>query len=186
MGPPRTVLLRNAAGSLMVLAVLLAVAAGLPALNRILPDGLAVDAGPYGVGAGVTLLPPPGAQLDAARTRPGPERGIAMFTLDGVRYVVVVDRFGGSLPDAAERLRRKITQTAGYQLTDAEQPTATAAGVVGTRGTYTSPDRRGGYAVFIAHGLVVELTVSGPEVQITRIAGAIDASIASVTFQAPR
>ena len=183
MGSPRTVLLRNAVGSLTVLGVLLAIAAGLPALNRALPGGLIMGPEPYAVGAGVTVRPPSGAQLDVSRTRPGSDRGTALFTVDGVRYVVVVDRYAGSLPEAAERLRRKITQTAGYQVTDAERPTATAAGVAGMRGTYTSPERRGGYAVFVARGLVVELTVSGPDVQVSRVAAAIDHSISSVTFR---
>jgi hypothetical protein len=182
MASPRTVLLRNAAGSLTVLGVVLAVAAGLPALNRLLPGGLALGPEPYLVGAGVRVRPPAGAQLDVGRTRPGTDRGTALFTVDGVRYVVVVDRYSGSLPDAAQRLRHKITQTAGYQVTDGELPVRTAEGVPGTRGGYTSPDRRGGYAVFVARGLVVEVTASGSELQASRVAAAIDHSIASVTF----
>lgn len=186
MASPRTVLLRNAAGSLAVLGVVLAIAAGLPALNRALPGGLPVGPEPYAVGAGVRFRPPDGAQLDAGRSRPGDERGTALFTVEGVRCVVVVDRYSGSLDEAADRLRRKITQTAGYQVTDVELDIRTAAGVAGRRGSYTSPDRRGGYAVFVADGLVVEVTVSGPELQVNRVAAAIDDSIASVTFGAGR
>lgn len=178
-------MLRNAAGSVTVLGVILVIALGLPGINAKIPGDRALGQEPYEVGAGVTVVPPPGAHLDVTRTRPGDDRGTALFTVDGVRLVVVVDRFDGTLDEATQRLRRKITQTTGYQVTDTEHPVVTTQGVAGVQGTYTSPDRRGGYAVVVADGIAVELTVSGPELQITRVVDAVGDSITSVRFRDP-
>jgi hypothetical protein len=93
---------RNLAGSLAILATLGGVAYGLPAVDRALPADRPVASGePYVVGGGVTVMPPPNSMIDVTKTRPGVDRGTALFILDSVRYVIVVVPFHGTLEEAA-------------------------------------------------------------------------------------
>ncbi|HYN96432.1 MAG TPA: hypothetical protein VES42_21535 [Pilimelia sp.] len=183
MGEVRSRLLGNLLGSLAVLAVAAAVAIGLPALDRALPAARPVTHGqPYGIGAGVTVVPPAGALLDVTKTRPGPRRGTALFLLGSVRYAVVVGPFTGSLPEAAARLRHKITATRGCQVTGTERPVTTGAGVGGRAGGYAAPGRAGRYSVFLVRGLAVEVTVSGTQADLRGALGRVEASTASLAF----
>src|SRR5215468_787424 len=100
-------LLREALCSLGVLAVVGTIAFGLPAIDRAVPDTRAVPAGqPYGVGGGITVIPPPGARLDVTRTRPRSDRGSVLFVLGEVRYAVLVLPYSGGLEAEGARLRR--------------------------------------------------------------------------------
>lgn len=162
MATARHRLAHNLLASLAILGAVAAIAVGLPALDRALPADRPVRAGvPYPVGAGVTVVPPPAAMLDVTKTRPGPDGGTALFVLDTIRYAIVVGPFSGTLDAAAERLRRKIAENRGYQITGAERPVTTAQGVHGRQGGYTAPGRAGRYAVFVVDELAIEVTVSG-------------------------
>ncbi|HEX8631220.1 MAG TPA: hypothetical protein VF755_23930, partial [Catenuloplanes sp.] len=155
-------LLWNFLGSLSVVLAVGGLAFGLPAIDRLIPAQRPVDSGQaFLVGGGVTVRPPEGAALDLTRTRRGADRGSAMFVLDTVRYAIVVAPFVGSLPAAAARLRARITDSHGYQVTGTESPVTTAGGLVGLQGGYTAPGRGGRYAVFLVGGLAIEVTVSG-------------------------
>jgi hypothetical protein len=184
MRVPRRRLLRNAAGGAGVLAVVLVLALGLPALDSVLPAERTVAAGPYEVGAGVTVVPPPGALVDVTNTRPGPDRGAALFLIGGVRYVIVVTPFTGDLGSAAERLRRKITGVRGHQVAGAESATATRSGLPGLQGGYAAPGRGGRYAVFSAPNLAIEVTVAGSDADLRRTIAAIEASTRSIDYRA--
>ena len=187
MGPARPGLVRNALGSLAVLAVVAFIAFGLPLLDRALPANRPVAGDtPYSVGAGVALVPPARANLDLTRTRPDDERGTALFVVGAVRLSVVVLPFRGDLPEAAERLRRKITNTAGYQVTGGERGLTTATGLIGRRGTYSSPGRLGEYGVLVHDGVVVEVTASGPEDQLRSFAPSLEGAISSITVGGSR
>jgi hypothetical protein len=174
-------LLRNLASSVAVLAVILFVAFGLPAINRMVPAGNNQIGGrAYGVGAGVTVVPPPDARIDPASTRPGSDRGSVLFLLGPVRYVIVVTPFSGTVEQAADKLRNKITGTRGYQVTDGEHPYATAGGLTGIQGCYSAPGRLGRYAVLLSDGRSIEVTVSGTEGELAAQMSSIEASIASI------
>jgi hypothetical protein len=169
--------LTNLLGALGVVAVLAGLAFGLPALDRTLPSERPVRAGqPYPVGAGVTVVPPPGATVDLSRTRPGDGEGNALFRLGPVQYAIAVRPFDGDLAAAADRLRQRITGTGGYQVTGAQLAVNTATGLAGLQGGYTAPGRGGRYAVFVVDGLTIEVTVSGAELDLGRTLPAIDAS----------
>ncbi|BCB80768.1 hypothetical protein GCM10022251_00930 [Phytohabitans flavus] len=178
----RVRLLQNAAASLCILLVLVAIAVGLPAIDRSLPAEQAVPPHePYEVGAGVTVVPPAGAALDVTRTRPTARQGTALFVLGRVRYVIVVAPFDGELEGAVDRLRRKVINADG-QL-DAGLPALTGTGLVGHEGAYTTPDRAGRYAVFLAPDVSIEVTVSGTETELAETEQVIEASIATITYQ---
>jgi hypothetical protein len=177
----------NLAATATMLAVLAGLAFGLPALDRSITDERPVPPNrPLPVGAGVTVVPPPGATVDITRYKPGSNDGSVLFLLGPVRYLIVVEPFDGDLPAAADRLRRKITGRAGYQVVGTELGAITAAGIAGTQGGYAAPGRGGRYAVFLADGLVIEVTVSGDDLALTRTLPVVQASTDSIRHQVRR
>jgi hypothetical protein len=187
MGSAPAVSLRNAWGSLAVLAAVVVIAFGLPLIDRALPSARAVAAGrPYDVGANVSVVPPGGASVDVTGTRPGADRGTALFLVGGVRLVVVVSPYTGTLNAAATRLGARITHSTGFQVAGPAQQIRSTQGVAGLRGGYSSPGRLGQYAVFVADNRAVELTASGPESELRSESTALTASVQTVQFGAAR
>jgi hypothetical protein len=169
--------LTNLLGALSVVATLGGLAFGLPAIDRSLPSERAVPVGePYAIGAGVTIVPPPGAVLDVTGTRPGDAEGTALFRVGPVRYLIAVRPFRGDLAAAATRLRKRIVDTTGYQVTGVQLAVSTAAGLSGLQGGYTAPGRGGRYAVFVANGLTIEVTISGNDLDLGRTLAQLEAS----------
>lgn len=184
MGTSGGRLLRNFAGSLAVLGVILAIAFGLPAINRMISADIGtVDGKAYVVGAGVSVVPPRHAMIDATKTRPGSDRGTVLFLVGPVRYVIVVAPFGGGIEDAAAKLRGKIESTRGYQVAGGQDVISTDTGLRGVGGGYTAPGRIGRYAVFLAGDLSIEVTVSGTEVGLSDEFSAIEQSVSSIAYQ---
>ena len=109
-------------------------------------------------------MPPAGARLDVTRTRPGAERGTALFLAGGVRVASWSSpRTGGSLDDAKTRCTTNSCR-AGDRPGRAAAPVRIAGRAAWPAGRYiTSARRPGTYAVFVADGRAVEVTVSGPE-----------------------
>jgi len=164
-------------GAFGVVATLAGLAFGLPAIDRSLPDTRPVSAEePYLIGAGVTVVPPSGATLDVTVTRPGGSTGTALFRVGSVQYQIAVRPFDGDLRTAGERLRHRITATAGYQVTGPQLEVTTADGLDGLQGGYTAPGRSGRYVVFVADGLTIEVTVSGADLDLGRTLPQIEAS----------
>jgi hypothetical protein len=183
MASARPGLVGNALGSLAIAALVAFIAFGLPQLDHLFPSARPVAAGVrISVGAGVTLIPPPGAVLDASQTRPGELRGTALFVLGTVRYAVVVAPYRDTLTGAAQRLRSQITNRPGYQVAPADRAVRTDTGVDGRAGGYASPGRIGEYAVFVAHDRSVDLTASGPATDLQSTLPAVEASVRSVAF----
>src|SRR5262249_41971382 len=155
---------------------------GLPAVNRAIPAAHAIPAGRYQVAAGVSVVPPRGSAVDVTRTLPGEHEGSVLFLVGTLQYAIVVTPFTGTLREAADRLRSKITSVAGYQIADGESALTTDDGIAGRQGIYVTPGRDGRYAVFLDGGLAVELTVAGGIVDLRRRLGAVEASIRSLAF----
>jgi hypothetical protein len=175
--------LTNLVGALALVAALSVLAFGLPAIDRALPSQRPVRTDqPYTVGGGVTVLPPPGATIDLTGTRPGGSQGQVLFRLGPVQYAIVVQPFDGTLATAADRLRRRITGTPGYQVTGTQLAVATMGGITGLQGGYTAPGRGGRYAVFVAAGRTIEVTVSGTELDLGRRLPAVDVSTRSLRY----
>jgi hypothetical protein len=173
--------LTNLAAALAMVGTLGTLAVGLPAIDRALPAERPVRSDrPYPVAAGVTVVPPSGATIDVTRTSPGDTAGSVLFVIGPVRYAIVVQPFDGDLPTAAERLRSKIMATAGYQVTGAQAGAVTEGGLAGVRGGYTASGRSGRYAVFLAAGLAIEVTVSGDDPGHGHTLEAVDASTRTI------
>jgi hypothetical protein len=179
--------LANLTATAAMLITLAGLAFGLPALDRSLPaERPARTDRPYPVGAGVTVVPPPGATVDITQYRPGDNDGSVLFLIGGVRYLIVVEPFDGDLGAAAEHLRRKITGRVGYQVAGTELTVATMAGLPGTQGGYTAPGRGGRYAVFLAGGLAIEVTVSGDDMALARTLSTVEASTRTIRYEPTR
>ena len=185
MGSAQAGFARNAWGGLAVMAAVAVIAFGLPLLDQALPAARDLAQGhPYDVGANVTVVPPGGSRIDATGTRPGADRGTALFLDGGVRLVVVVSPYRGTLPAAATRLAAKITHSTGFQVARAGETIRSAQGVSGMHGAYSSPGRLGEYAVYVSGNRSVELTASGPETELRAQAPALNAAVRSVRFGA--
>jgi hypothetical protein len=169
--------LTNLLGALGVVAMLAGLAFGLPAIDRAFPSLRPVPPGqPYPIGAGVTVVPPTGSTVDLTGTRPGNQEGKALFRLGSVQYAIEVRPFTGDLMVAADRLRKRITGTPGYQVTGAQFGIRTTDGMDGLQGSYTAPGRGGRYSVYVIDGLTVEITVSGADLELDRSLPQIEAS----------
>jgi len=169
--------LTNLLGALGVVAALAGLAFGLPAVDRALPSERPVRHDqPYLIGGGVTVVPPRASVIDVTGTRPGDHEGTVLFRLGPVRYAIVVRPFDGTLDAAATRLRQRITDTSGYQVTGAQLTVATAEGLAGVQGGYTGPGQGGRYAVFVAQGRTIEVIVGGADLDLGRTLPAIEAS----------
>jgi hypothetical protein len=175
--------LTNLLGALSVVATLAVLAYGLPALDRSLPSQRAVPVGqPYPIGAGVTVVPPVGSTVDLTGTRPGSQEGKALFRLGPVQYSIEVRPFEGDLPTAADRLRKRITGTPGYQVTGAQLAVSTAGGLAGLQGSYSAPGRGGRYTVYVVDQLTIEVTVSGADLDLGRSLPEIEASARTLRY----
>lgn len=169
----------NVGACLAILAVLGALAFGLPAVNAALPAAQTVPTDrPYPLGSGVTVRPPAQAQLDVTRSG----KGTTMFVRGGVRYLIVVGASDGALADVAAQVRHKITANRGYQVAGVETATRTDQGVPGRQGGYTSPGRNGRYAVFLAHGVAVQVTIAGADLDLRAALPDLTQSVDSIRF----
>jgi hypothetical protein len=185
MAPARPGLIGNALGSIAIVALVAFIAFGLPLLDRTLPATRTLPPGArFAVGGGVTLVPPAGAALDVSQSRPGPQRGAALFIVGPVRVAVVAAPFTGALSQADRRLRDQIAAKPGYRVDASETPVRSRAGVDGLAGRYTAPGRTGSYAVFVADGRTVNMTASGPGADLGRIRPAVEASVRTLAFAA--
>jgi hypothetical protein len=173
----------NLLGALLLVLALAGLAFGLPAIDRALPSQRPVRTDvPYAIGGGVTVVPPRGATVDLTGTRPADDQGMVLFRLGPVRYSISVHPFTGTLAAAADRLRRRITGTPGYQVTGTQLTVATMGGLAGVQGGYTAPGRGGRYTVFVGHGRTIEVTVSGGELDLGRSLPSIEASTRTLSY----
>jgi hypothetical protein len=176
-------LVGNVLGSLAIVALVALIAIGLPRLDHSLSAARAVTDGVrLPVGGAVTIVPPSGATLDVSQTRPGDQRGTALFTVGTVRFAVVVAPSNDTLDEAADQLRGQITGRSGYQVTGDDHAVRSDTGVDGRAGVYSSPGRSGEYVVYVHDGRSVEVTVSGPDGDLRSVLPTVEASARSVAF----
>jgi hypothetical protein len=176
--------MRDTLGSLAVLGAVAFTAFGLPLIDRALPPSRPAAVEPFPVGGGVTVMPPPGAEIDVSKTRPGADRGTALFLADGVRLAVVVTPYRGNLDDASSRLHNKLMRAGDAQVGQGG-PVRTADDVAGLQGSYSTSGRPGTYAVFVADGRSVEVTASGTDAELRGLGAGIEMVIRSVRFGPP-
>jgi hypothetical protein len=192
MGVPQAGLRRNALASLGILAVVAAIALGLPALDRALPRERALPTGAaYPVTDTVTVIPPAGARLDASQTRPGRDSGHAVFLVGRVRFAILVSPDRLTLAAAADRLRTRLRDGLGASQTGDEGPLAGVKAAGARTGRFHAGADRGWYAVRVfgsttagsttaGSTTVVDATATGPPAELADRLPAIKASVASI------
>jgi hypothetical protein len=172
---------RNLLGGAAVLATVMAIVYGLPAIDRAVPAAHAAPAQRHTIADGISVIPPTGA-LIAKRTRAGPTTGSILFLIGPARYVITVEPFDGDVTEASQRLRTKIQNMRGYQVTGPESGLVTDSGLSGLGSDFTAPGRSGRYIAFVVPGRAVEVTVNVSETDFHQALLPIDASIASISW----
>lgn len=172
---------RNLLGGVAVLATIMVVVLGLPAIDRAVPANRADTAHRYTIADGISTIPPTGAMI-AKRTRSGPDTGSMLFLIGPARYVISVEPFNGDLVEATGRLRTKIQGMRGYQVTSPEVPMLTDSGLSGLGSTFTAPGRCGRFLAFVVPGRAVEVIISVSETDFQQALVPIDESIASIAW----
>jgi hypothetical protein len=178
MGVPHAGLGRNALFSLGILAVVAALAVGLPALDRAVPAERSVPVGvAYPVTDTVTVIPPAGARVDVSQTRPGRETGHVVFVVGQVRFAILVSPDQLTLDAAAQRLRTRLRDGLGARPLGSESLAPTGA----LTGRFSAGPDRGWYAVrVLGPATVVDATASGPPADLADLLPAIEAATASI------
>jgi hypothetical protein len=181
VGPHRWWL--NLAGSASVLAALLAVVFGLPALDRAVPVSKSALAATQRqeIAGGVSVIPPAGSVI-SKKTRSDAAAGSVLFLVGPAKYVIAVSPFDGDITAGATRLRDKIQAMRGYQITAGEEPKVTASGLTGQAGTFTAPGRVGRFAAFLAPGHLIEVTVTGSDADLRQALDRVDESMLSLEY----
>lgn len=174
---------RNLAGGAAVLAALLTVVFGLPAIDRAVPSSVAAAAAKrHDIAAGVSVIPPAGGLL-AKTARSSGKAGSVLFLVGPARYVVSVQPFDGDLEGATAQLKSKIQGMRGYQVTSGDDPLVTRSGIRGLAGSFTAPGRIGRYVALLVPGHTIEVTVNGSESDLASALQRIDESIASISYE---
>ncbi|WP_412541001.1 hypothetical protein R8Z50_35410 [Longispora sp. K20-0274] len=152
---------------------------GLPAVNRALPAERSLPAGQeLAIGYGVTITPPVGARVDVTRTLPN--RGVLALVLHGLDFRAEAKTTSDGVDGLAGRLRTRVQNQRGVQVTGDAREVHTDAGVRGLRGTFSSTGRDGIYAAYVANGIGVQITVSGTA--LAEQVGAVEQSLAGLRF----
>ena len=172
---------RNLAGCLAVAAGVALFSVGLPAIEDAIPDETVPTNEPLPFANNVTVLPPPGATVEADET--SPTQGVITMAVDGVRYRIRAQPFGGSLQQLAVQVRDQITDSAGVQGVSPDQPITSSQGVPGLQATFVGENRTGWYTVLLAAGTGVTAVVDGNDASVTRHRADIDASIRTITIE---
>ncbi|HEY6596096.1 MAG TPA: hypothetical protein VI011_18650 [Asanoa sp.] len=171
---------RNLAGCVAVAAAVAAFSVGLPAVDEAIPDSTVSHDSPLAFAAGVTVVPPPNATLDAEGT--SPEQGVVTMSVDGVQYRLQAEAFDGTLQQLADRTRELIQGAGGVQAVSADRPASTVDGVPGLQASFVAEQQTGWYTVFLDRGTAVTAVIDGPDASVTSNRDALEASVRSVAF----
>jgi hypothetical protein len=173
---------RNLLGCVAVLACLALILVGSYALNRALPPQRPVPTDqPMALGAlPVTVVPPPGAQLDATQTRP--DQDTVQFLVGGVEYWLRASEYAGSLPELADRARRTREAERGFVSMEPDRDVSTRQGTPGRRAGFVLATATGHSAVFVADGIAVWVDVRGTSPDVAAHTAGIEASVATLTI----
>jgi hypothetical protein len=174
--------LRNLAGCAAVAAAVGVLSVGFPVVNEALPDSAVPSDRPLAFAAQATVVPPPGAELDAETTSPA--QGVATLGVGGVHYRLIAQPFPGTLQQLADRTRAQFRGITGLQGVADDQPIQTTAGVAGLQATFVAENRSGWYTVFLDDGVGVTAIVDGNDASLTANRDELEESVRSVAFVA--
>ena len=181
----RGTVVRNLLGCLAVLACLALILYGPYAVNRALPAQRPVPTDqPMALGAlPVTVVPPPGALLDATQTRPRDDT--VQFQVGDVEYWLRATKYTGSLPELADRARQTRAAEKGFVSMEPDRAATTRQGTPGRQAGFVLATATGHSAVFVGDGIAVWVDVRGTPLAMAEHTADIEASVATLTIGRP-
>ncbi|GIF73501.1 hypothetical protein [Asanoa siamensis] len=171
---------RNLVGSLAVVAGVLALSLGLPAIDDALPDATVSSTEPLEFSGNASVVPPPDATVVAEQT--SPDQGVVTMAVDGVRYRLTAESFPGTLQQLADRIRDQVRNVAGIQAISPDQPVTSAGGIRGLQATFVAENRTGWYTVYLRGGTGVTAVVDGNDAGVTEHRAELETSVRTVTI----
>ncbi|HEX4247528.1 MAG TPA: hypothetical protein VH008_06650, partial [Pseudonocardia sp.] len=128
----------------------------------------------------VTVVPPPGARLDATQTRPRADT--VQFLVGDVEYWLRASEYTGSLSELADRARRTREAELGFVSMEPDRAATTRQGAEGRQAGFVLAASTGHSAVFVADGIAVWVDVRGTPDEMARHSASIEASVATLTI----
>ena len=171
---------RNLAGCLAVVAGVLALSFGVPAIDDALPNTTVSSTKPLEFAANASVVPPPDASVVAQQT--SPEFGVVTLAVDGVRYRLTAENFPGTLQQLADRIRAEVQNIAGVQAISDDQQVTSNSGIPGLQATFVAENRTGWYTVYLLAGTGVTAVVDGNDAGVTAHRDQLEASVRTVTI----
>lgn len=163
--PGGTILGLDRAGCLPALGVAfvaLFFAAGLPAIDRLVPGLAPIAPGTLlQVGMGVTVTPAGGWKLNRSAQATVPGSRIEL-TNGGTRFRVFVEPYSGTAQARFEQVSNEIAKAYGIVVPGSGTAVATRGGLRGLRGAFTSLKTDGVYAVFVTRATAIIATALQP------------------------
>ncbi|WP_203704959.1 hypothetical protein [Asanoa iriomotensis] len=171
---------RNLAGSLAVVAGVLALSLGVPAIDGALSNTTVSTTAPLEFASNASVVPPPDASVVADQT--SPSQGVVTLAVDGVRYRLTAESFPGTLQQLADRIRAEVQNVAGIQAISPDQAVTSNSGIPGLQATYVGENRTGRYTVYLQSGTGVTAVVDGNDAGVTAHRAALETSVRTVTI----
>jgi len=168
--------------ALAVAFVALFFAAGLPAIDRLVPGLAPIAPGTVvQVGMGVAFTPADGWKLNRSAQATVPGRQVEV-TNGGTRFRVLVEPYGGTAQAKFDQVSKEIAKAFGIVVAPGSGASlATRSGLGGLRGSFTSLKTDGVYAVFVTRGTAIIATALQPQSVNQGNAGDIAAMIDSIS-----
>ncbi|MDG4821473.1 hypothetical protein O7635_06335 [Asanoa sp. WMMD1127] len=181
MAGERTAWRRNLVGSLAVVAGVLALSLGVPAIDDALPNATVSSTEPLEFATDASVVPPPDATVVAEQT--SPDQGVVTMAVDGVRYRLTAESFPGTLQQLADRIRAEVRNIAGIQAVSDDQSVTSDSGIPGLQATFVAENRTGWYTVYLRAGTAVTAVVDGNDAGVTEHREELETSVRTVTIE---
>jgi hypothetical protein len=173
---------RNLAGCLAVVAGVLVLSFGVPAINDALPNNTVSSTSPLEFAGNASVVPPPDASIVAGQT--SPDQGVVTLDVDGVRYRLTAESFPGTLQQLADRIRAEVQNITGVQAISDDQQVTSNSGLPGLQATFVAENRTGSYTVYLLDGTGVTAVIDGNDAGVTAHREALETSVKTVTIEA--
>ncbi|MEV0649190.1 hypothetical protein AB0I28_28440 [Phytomonospora sp. NPDC050363] len=145
-------------GSLAVLGAVLAIVAGLPLLNSMIPGIVDLSGNRIDLGHGVSFVAPEGTTRDVGRDRL--LGGKTELNVNGAIVAATARPYDDTDAALAGAIDGELKAQPGIQLAGEETVFTTRDGVVGLRHVFRSPSSEGYFIVFVHEGVGVDVIVS--------------------------
>jgi len=169
---------RNLLGCVAVAAGVALFSLGAPAIDDAIPNSTVASDRPLPFAVNASVVPPPDATVDAERT--SPIQGVVTMSVEGVRYRLLAESFGGTLQELADDIRAEVRGLQGLQGIGPDVSVASAGGIPGLQAGFVGENQTGFYAVYLLDGTGVTAVVDGNDASFGEHRDEILASVRTV------